>query len=65
MDRSRLEGARKEENLCDTTDFEIRSMRNAFGSSLDPLLGLAGLNDLKTRSDIDHFVRSLQSHLGL
>lgn len=65
MDEGRLEGARKEESLCDTTEFEIRSMCEAFGPALPSLLEQAGIKELKTRSDIDRLVPSLKSSLRL
>jgi len=65
MDVSRLEGARKQESQCDTTELEIRSMRNAFGPFLPVLLEQAGITGLQSRRGIDRLVRSLKSGLGL
>ena len=65
MDMSRLEGARKQESLCETTELEIRSMRNAFGPFLPVLLEQAGITGLQTRRGIDRLVGSLRSGLAL
>jgi hypothetical protein len=65
MDLRRLEGNQKQECLCDTTEFEIHSMRNAFGPALPALLRNAQIKDLLTREDVTRLVRSLQSGFGL
>ena len=65
LDARPLVGSRQKENLCDTVDFEIRSLRAAFGPALPRLLTQAGLEDLETRDNIDWLVNSLKRALSL
>ena len=47
----------------DTTAFEIRHLKAAFGPLLPVLLGQIGLTELRTRQDIDRIAAALRGML--
>lgn len=64
QDRAPLAGRTGKPRIHETLALESSFIRDALGNLSQPILNIAGIEDLRTRKDMDRFVRSLLS-MGL